>query len=385
MATKPLLLLFLLTGALASSGSLLRDLLPRSHVPTFNPSIHSLSSDDDPFHPPELTVAQYNLAHAFVTEKFDHLRWDARWPRLKRQINRLNASIICVEELRRNLGSTQTPEQAMAEMAQYKFELYYKHSGEMSFANGILWRPEVVYPIDRTSFWLSADSLISSDSWTLPADKARGTIVSCIEFVWLRDYRIVLNARDMSAFSPFWVCVTHFEPFYKPTKLESAKLVARVIAPLARVTNVILAGDFNIFPDTEEELQLNRIITASGDLIDTSNDCSVAVTSQSGTPIRTTFMGFAVDEHFTQTLGAGPAALRPGCLDRIYVSRRWRMQGAMVVHTETMQVPEPAECSVQLCPSDHLPISVKLVLDQVAHTGDAAKSHVACAFEQPDS
>lgn len=164
-------------------------------------------------------------------------------------------------------------------------------------------------------FWLSATPDQPSISWDSRCCNRIAT--------WAQ-------LRDRAAGRTFFVFNVHFDHEGVVARRESARLLVRKVAQIAGRAPVIVLGDFNSTPDTEQIATLTAALRDAVPLSETPVYGPVG-----------TFNGFKFD---------APAQDR---IDYVFLSRGWRVLGLAVLTDSTRG----------RYPSDHFPVAVRLLLN----------------------
>jgi endonuclease/exonuclease/phosphatase family metal-dependent hydrolase len=150
-----------------------------------------------------------------------------------------------------------------------------------------------------------------------------------------------------------WVLNTHFL-LDEASKERSAANLGQMIAHDAAFAGsaIVLAGDFNFFPDLDGPKQRSLLLEASGmrDL-----GASGALLSTNGQRVDGTFVGYG---HDNMKAPDGQVGSR---LDHIFV-KKIESESDLVLIDKTMRDIEPPTLSTRDYPSDHFPIKVAFAL-----------------------
>jgi len=326
----------------------------------------------------ELRFATYNVDQAMREEAHDYSKWNVREDRVRALIRKIDAHIITLQEMRSLPDATHTVNQFLGTFTQYRYAIAYRNASSLSFGQATLYDPKHYYMLRTETRWLSDDPTVLSDTFSTTAHGSTGfgTIVLATQFVAVRNGCVVRGA------APFWVFNVHFA-LAEDVKTKSCGALLRIVEELAGsgdgAQHVIIAGDFNFFPDRDGSHQ--RAI-----LTEVLHDAAKgALTSQQQRAIEGTFVGYEHDAFH------GPIPSPTSRLDHVFISRTGiTVQGSATLHTETMlESGEPDELTERnSLPSDHLPISMHLSVpgcarrlarwDAAGGTADALGARAQC-------
>lgn len=270
-------------------------------------------------------------ANAVRDEANPKTAWKNRRDRVKALLLKIDADIICLQELR---ILDITPETWLAEFTDYRFDIVYCNATKLGFARAILYKLDKLMPVDRTCIWLSDSPDSPSDFVDSQGKQGYGSVLQGIHFLRVHDGKVDPN-------SPIRVYNAHLG-MDELVKTQSCALLA---AFGDRTRPRILAGDFNFFADKDGRSQYETLAK------NWDNLAIGRITSQSGLAIQGTFVGYEADAF------KASQPVNFGVLDHIFTCG---FEGSDArVHTETMLQVEPNELTERdSLPSDHLPLSV---------------------------
>jgi endonuclease/exonuclease/phosphatase family metal-dependent hydrolase len=353
---------------------------PPSH---FNPHLHVRSSEiSGPGLNGRVRVLQYNVDQAMREERESQkpgksqLAWRSRGLRVRDLIRKADADIVCLQELRQ-LPEYKPPLSWLGDLVaashtagrSYHFEMGYRNPGDLSFAQVILYDRRRFYADQVVKRWLSdAPPETMADTWTKSAPGSTGGTVGylalCVHLLPVHDGKIVVDKPG------FWVVNVHLG-MEEEVKTRSCQRLVELVTRTQNTLNpplveekakeaLILAGDFNFFPDRDGAKQC-AILTQSGGLQDCAAVC-LPRTSQKNKEIRGTFIGYEHDE-FKAPLSTAPQSM----LDHVFLRNCTiaQIESPLVALTETMTYSgsEPEELTNRdALPSDHLPLLATLQL-----------------------
>ena len=284
-----------------------------------------------------LKIVTYNVNNSVRDEANPLTRWSNRRERVKRLLLKIDADIICLQELR-VLDST--PEAWLSEFEGYRFDIVYCNATKLGFARAILYKIDRFMPIARQSSWLSETPEVPSDFVDSQGKQGFGAVVQAVQFLYASEGKV--DPRRA-----FWVFNTHLG-MDELVKTQSCVLLGSIGQRLKTLERPgILAGDFNFFFDMNGREQFHNMLNQWDDL-------AVGRIASLGRPIEGTFVGYEADTH-RSALPVNDIVF--GKLDHIF-GLGFESHGARV-HTETMLEPEPQELTERdSLPSDHLPLSI---------------------------
>lgn len=186
-----------------------------------------------------------------------------------------------------------------------------KDGGEHS---AIIYRKDRFKLLDSGDFWLSET----------PDKPGKGWDATCCNRIasWGK-------FKDLATKKEFYFFNAHFDHEGKVARLESAKLMVQKINEIAKGKTVILTGDFNSTPDSE---QIQIMAAALND--------SYKVTQQPPYGPEGTFTGFKFDADLTERI------------DYVLVSK----------NIDVLKYGVLTDYKHQRYPSDHMPVVTKLVI-----------------------
>ncbi len=310
-----------------------------------NPNLYILKNDFKPVY----RVLQYNVDQAMREEAVEATKWSNRFPRIKKLIDEVDADIVCLQEMRK-LPNTITVNEFLASFKQYLFVVEYRNSSLLSFGQAILYKPEKLYPVKTTKYWLSDTPHKLSDTW---ANKAGGTtgfgyIVMGVKFYPVSEEKVIHGSK------PLWVFNTHFG-LEEELKTKSCHKLRRIVESTVTCEDsegndeFIVCGDFNFFPDKDGNNQ-RSILTSKW------KDLGQSALTLSGKKVEGTFVGYEHD-NFKADLKNMVSRL-----DHVFSSTNVKGVNA-TLYTKTMLDKEPEELTTRDYPSDHLPLVVTIEIN----------------------
>jgi acetyl esterase/lipase len=264
---------------------------------------------------PDIRVMSFNIRYGTAQDGANH--WDRRKEFLVETIRTFDPDLLGTQEtlgFQRDYLAKALPEHDVLGVGRDDG----KERGEMT---ALYYRRDRFEKLDEGHFWLSeTPGKPGSKSW----DSA---ITRMVTWVRLRD-------RRQAGGPPLVFFNTHFDHMGAAARLESAKLLRRQIADVARGQSVIVTGDFNT---GEESPPYQALFGAINDepspIVDTFR-----LTNPDRRPDEGTFSSFKGD----RVVGAR--------IDWIAASRDWQIRSAAIDRTAR-------EGST---PSDHFPVTAIL-------------------------
>ena len=300
------------------------------------------------------------MDNAVREEREETTKWANRKERVAALVAKYAPDIVCFQELR-DLPNNERAIQYLASsrFGSYRFEMAFRNPSPLPFAQAILWNPAKFFALQTVRQWISSTPNEVSDSVTSGkgAQTSPGYLLLGVQFQFVHQNKIV---RDVDGNShPFWIFTTHLG-MEEDCKTASCKLLGDIIRQRILVGDrvgqpFVLAGDLNLFPDRDADLQ-RRILREEHGMFDLGQQRMVS--SQTGRDVGGTFVGFEHD-----AFRAPDMSNLTSRLDHVWTSdERVQLLEPLLVLTESMLEPEPAELTTRNLPSDHLPLLAKLEL-----------------------
>jgi endonuclease/exonuclease/phosphatase family metal-dependent hydrolase len=295
----------------------------------------------------KLKFCSFNVNRTFELEKTDDLCWNKREDKVVQILKKINPDIMCLQELR-VLDGCKTNAEFLALFKEYEFFRAGRNASKLAFQQATGWNSNKLFASENVVRWLVKESQGNG----MPNDvnpKGWGSIALFTRLNYHIDGKICKNM------DPFWVVNVHF-PLGEEDKTLCCEHLCDIIVDVCGDEEYIVAGDFNTFYDKDGKNQVEFLLKSLPYLRDATE---YMTTSQYGSKIFGTFIGTSKDK-FNQT----PPNLSH--LDHIFLSfeRPFALSANSIVHTETMNDPEPPELSERdMLPSDHLPVSIDIFLN----------------------
>lgn len=193
--------------------------------------------------------------------------WADRSNRLIRAIKENNADVICVQELR-ELPNTEPITTWLAKLGpDYSWFISYRNPSAMSFGQVIIYNRKRLFAIDTKCRWLSKTPLVPSDSYNAPK-VAYGNIINGVLFARVVEGRIAEDAPYV------WVFCTHL-PLAFDAKIAMDRKICKIARGIACSREYcdydieyVICGDFNTFPQKQEDAEARKNVYKSAGLTD---------------------------------------------------------------------------------------------------------------------
>jgi endonuclease/exonuclease/phosphatase family metal-dependent hydrolase len=298
-----------------------------------------------------LKVATFNISNAMRDEKVLETKWSNRQQAVFDLICRIDADIICLQELR-NLPGEETVEQFLARFTNYRSEVAYRNPTDLSFAQAIMWKPDRVFPQQSMRQWLSQTPNQLSDSATIPLDKpSPGYLLQGIEFLFVSNGKVLVNESHGQP-HPFYIFNVHM-PVGEDEKNHCTPILRDRIQQITQKKPFMVCGDFNTFDDLDGPKQ--REVLSKAGWIDMGKHM-ISTTDES--IVKGTFIGYMQDDHHAEDPSHPTSRL-----DHIWASdgRVVNMERHGGVNAWMPRVAlGPGENNKS--PSDHVPLSVEVFI-----------------------
>ncbi len=287
----------------------------------------------------------YNVDQARREEKVEETKWSNRKDRIVALVKHTGADIVCLQELRQLEGYEGTQQFLASSFPypQYEFWSDRRNASPIAFGQAIIWDPQRFYPLKYEKRWLSDTPEEMSDTWTKDAWETKdlgftviGVKLCCVS----------IEGKRITNQPSFWVFNTHF-PVEEDFKTKACKAITEIVSGIAKADPFILAGDFNLFPDRNADVQRFILTNRLKDL------GRGAHSSQKKRKLEGTFVGYAHD-NFKADLGNMISRL-----DHVFGSTTVASLDP-TLYTETMLPEEPEELTTRNTPSDHLALGVTI-------------------------
>lgn len=259
-----------------------------------------------------IKFATWNVDQARREENYEETKWDNRYESVLKLIEKADADILCIQELR-NLDTSKIGVKRFLSLfpENYDFEYAYYSENEHSFALATLYNRTKYYVVNSRRF-----------RYTDRVDE--GQICLGLNFV------------DKETRESFWVYNTHFS-IHEEFKWNS---VNKVIAELGTTNDkMLIAGDYNFFDDRDGTKQRQKMseyfIDIAHPLYDSyDNDCKM---------LSGTFIGFEHDDFkreyenmsrldhiFSRNIKSSEVAIGFGATEELLRTRKYPSDHLMV-------------------------------------------------------
>jgi endonuclease/exonuclease/phosphatase family metal-dependent hydrolase len=191
----------------------------------------------------DMNVMSYNIR--LGSAKDGENNWDIRKEKVTELINYYEASFIGLQEVQKFQLDF-----ILKESPNYDYIGLPREAGELAEYSCILYNKNEFEVEQEKTIWLS----------TTPDTISRGWDAACNRIV---TYGLFKNKKNKKK---FWIANTHFDHVGTTARLESAKMIVKLIETLKKEQNVpfILSGDFNATQEEESiKLLQNKLNEAS--------------------------------------------------------------------------------------------------------------------------
>ncbi len=253
----------------------------------------------------EFIIASYNLRYDEINDGEN--RWDNRKEMVKELINYHEFDIVATQELLINQIND------LLEMADWAYTGAGRDDGTTKGEHSaIFYKKELFQLLDSGDFWLSET----------PEKPGKGWDATCCNRIcsWAKLKHI---ENDFI----FYLFNAHFDHEGETARVESGYLITSKIKEIAKDYPVILSGDFNSTPETEQMKHISSIL-----------DDSFHITKQKPYGPIGTFNDFKIDAEFDERI------------DYIFVSKHFIINKYATL----------TDSKHKRFPSDHIPVVVKL-------------------------
>lgn len=178
----------------------------------------------------DLNVMSYNIRLGSANDGENN--WNIRKEKVTELINYYEASFIGLQEVQKFQLDF-----ILKESPNYNYIGLPREEGEFAEYSCILYNKNDFKVLQEKTIWLS----------TTPDTISRGWDAACNRIV---TYGLFQNKKNKKK---FWMANTHFDHVGTKARLESAKMIADLVAELKKTENVpfILSGDFNATSDED--------------------------------------------------------------------------------------------------------------------------------------